>query len=95
MVPAIAAAGGVRILEFTFNAGVRMHSNWMVKKWTLSDQDLKAVTISFFVRACCSWRYSALGLTVCTAWVFPWRVTTTCLCQTVQSQGASCCWLAA
>jgi len=51
LVPAIAAACGVRILEFTFNAGASMHSNWVARDWELTDQDLKSLTISFLVRA--------------------------------------------
>ena len=57
MVPAIAAACGVRILEFTFNAGASMHSNWMAREWHLTDQDLKSLTISFLVRASLTLRY--------------------------------------
>lgn len=59
MLPAVAAACGVRILEFTFNAGASMHSNWMARSWHLTDQDLKSLTISYLtVRSQGMWLFA-------------------------------------
>ena len=52
LVPAICAASGVRIIELIFGAGTSMHSDWMATTWSLSDQDLKSLTIAHLVSAC-------------------------------------------
>lgn len=59
LMPAIAAACGVRILEFTFSAGALMHSNYVAREWTLTDNDLKALTLSYLtVRSQGMWLFA-------------------------------------
>ena len=49
VLPAFVAAGGLRLMELVFRAGVTGTANHMVENWSMSDLDLRALLISYQV----------------------------------------------
>jgi hypothetical protein len=44
-----AAACGISVLEFLFRAGVNTTADWVYDTWSLNDEELKTLTISFVI----------------------------------------------